>query len=245
MSEATDARGLVEILEVKSLESGKLTRLLYHDEAGIDVPIQVHKKNNPSSDKLLVTYNGALSRSKAPDGIVFQRSSWLDEFTSDVVQIADPTLVKYPRLSIGWAQANSENWAIDSYKKALDWVRNEYSLQGAKSTVHYGSSAGGFQAIATACLDGSSKAIANNPQLDWSRYNPVFVKALMRDVFAGREAEDLRESQPERVSVVELFKLLNYVPDTTLVFNAGSAGDVDQQIIPAVRDLQELSLIHI
>lgn len=200
------------------------------------VPILVDKKPE-YDDRLLVTYNGALQRSKAPDGIIFQRSSWLGEFNSSVVQIADPTLVKESRLQIGWAQYSKERWAIEDMTKVLDRVREIFNLQDSSSTLHYGSSAGGFQAIAMATLDVGSRAMVNNPQLDWSRYVETFVNSLRQQVFDGEEIEKIREEAPWRVNVADLFELAGVVPEISIFTNIASSGDLDNQLVPFLSSL--------
>lgn len=203
---------------------------------GMPVPVLVDKKPQ-YDDRLLVTYNGALQRSKAPDGIIFQRSSWLEGFNSSVVQIADPALVKETRLQIGWAQYSREQWAIENMAKVLDRVREVFNLQVASSTLHYGSSAGGFQAIAMATLDAGSQALANNPQLDWSRYVESFVNALRRQVFDGEDMEKIKDEAPWRVSVADLFEFAGYLPETSIFTNIASSGDLERQLVPFLSSL--------
>jgi len=201
------------------------------------VPVLLSQTKN-NSDTLLVTYNGAIQRSKAPDGIVFQRSSWLDEFEATVVQIADPTMLNHERLQIGWAQHSEKEWAIDAYYEVIQALRERFDLADSDKTVHYGSSAGGFQAVCCAAKDRGSTAIVNNPQLDWSLYNERFVNALLRDVFNGSEIEDVRTQQPWRVNVIDLFEHVGYVPKTEVLLNIASAGDVEQQLKPILSRLQ-------
>lgn len=207
--------------------------------AGLEIPVLV-RLNWGNQKRLLVTYNGAIQRSKAPDGIVFQRSSWLDEIEASVIQISDPTLRRHQRLQIGWGQYSKENWAIDSFKELIDQLRVEFELGDPNQTTHYGSSAGGFQAACTATLDRGSRAVINNPQLDWSRYNPTFVRALLRDVFEG---STLDEVPPDRISALSYFETQQYVPQIDMYTNIASDGDVDDQLIPSLEKLRSLSIV--
>lgn len=209
------------------------------DLSGVKVPTLVRIRED-STDVLLVTYNGAVQRSKAPDGVVFQRSSWLEDFESSVVQFADPTLVRHERLQIGWGQYDESEMASDTYLKILELLRTTFGLATSVATLHYGSSAGGFQALALGAIDRGSSVLANNPQLDWARYNPMFVKSLLRDVFGGKTVEQIKESQPWRVSLVEFFRHVNNVPDAEIMFNLASSGDLDDQLIPFLNDSSQL-----
>lgn len=201
------------------------------------VPVLLRPAKN-SVDALLVTYNGAIQRSKAPDGIVFQRSSWLDEFEATVIQIADPTMLKNRRLQIGWAQFSDEEWAISAYYEVIQALRERFDLVGSDKTLHYGSSAGGFQAVCCAAMDRGSTAVVNNPQLDWSLYNERFVNTLLREVFHGSKVDLVRSEQPWRVNVIDLFEYLGYVPKTEVLLNIASPGDVEQQLKPILSRLE-------
>ena len=201
------------------------------------VPVLLRPAKN-SVDALLVTYNGAIQRSKAPDGIVFQRSSWLDEFEATVIQIADPTMLKNRRLQIGWAQFSDEEWAISAYYEVIQALRERFDLVGSDKTLHYGSSAGGFQAVCCAAMDRGSTALVNNPQLDWSLYNERFVNTLLREVFHGSKIDLVRSEQPWRVNVIDLFEYLGYVPKTEVLLNIASPGDVEQQLKPILSRLE-------
>lgn len=201
------------------------------------VPVLLRPAKN-SVDALLVTYNGAIQRSKAPDGIVFQRSSWLDEFEATVIQIADPTMLKNKRLQIGWAQFSDEEWAISAYYEVIQALRERFDLVGSGKTLHYGSSAGGFQAVCCAAMDRGSTALVNNPQLDWSLYNERFVNTLLREVFHGSKVDLVRSEQPWRVNVIDLFEYLGYVPKTEVLLNIASPGDVEQQLKPILSRLE-------
>ncbi|MEK0057241.1 hypothetical protein [Corynebacterium sp. KPL2825] len=201
------------------------------------VPVLLRPAKN-SVDALLVTYNGAIQRSKAPDGIVFQRSSWLDEFEATVIQIADPTMLKNKRLQIGWAQFSDEEWAISAYYEVIQALRERFDLVGSDKTLHYGSSAGGFQAVCCAAMDRGSTALVNNPQLDWSLYNERFVNTLLREVFHGSKVDLVRSEQPWRVNVIDLFEYLGYVPKTEVLLNIASPGDVEQQLKPILSRLE-------
>lgn len=207
------------------------------DAGTCPVPV-LFRPSERNPDVLLVTYNGAIQRSKAPDGIVFQRSSWLNEFEASVIQLADPTMIKNQRLQIGWGQYSKEEWAIGAYLDVIQALRERFGLAEANQTLHYGSSAGGFQAVCCAAVDRGSSALVNNPQLDWSLYNGSFVNALLRDVFNDSPIETVLSLQPWRVNVIDLFEELGYVPEIEVLLNIASNGDVEQQLKPFLSKLE-------
>lgn len=230
-----------QLVPVDSGESWKEYRFIAKTNL-CDIPVLV-RLNNPGSDRLLVTYNGAIQRAKAPDGVVFQRSSWLDEFAANVVQIADPTMYRHASLQIGWGQLDEANWAIESYVEILDALRQHFGLGNPEKTLHYGSSAGGFQASATAVFDRGSRVLVNNPQFDWSRYLPAFINALLRNVFPNAQLEEIKAASPWRVSVLDLFARQDYVPEMDVMVNLASHSDLRDQLLPAVERLSEIQAV--
>lgn len=240
---------MLDSLELDTIDSGidpyneEENRLEYRflakEREGMEIPCLVRIRKELSDAPLLVTFNGAIQRSKAPDGVVFQRSSWLDEIEANVIQIADPTLRKFSNLQIGWGQFSKETWAMDSYTRLVNVLRDVFDFAAAERTLFYGSSAGGFQAIATATLSKGGRVLVNNPQLDWSQYLPPFVQALVRNVFDGIELEQLRAEHPWRVNVFELCRRENYVPDTEILVNLSSQQDFQNQLLPSVTALAE------
>lgn len=230
------------IAEPEETETGTNYRVII-DSDGVPVPVLLHLKKALRTPQLVVTYNGAVSRSKAPDGVVFQRSSWLDDFSTDVIQISDPTLAEHRRLALGWGQFRKDKWAFDAYVGVISLLRRQFSLAGPSATVHYGSSAGGFQALITSGKDRGSRAVVNNPQVDWSRYVAQFVNALSRDVFEGASIDKIRASEPWRLNALDFYKQIEYVPKVEMLFNAGSEGDFAAQIQPVISELQSMHVL--
>lgn len=230
------------IAEPEETTTGTNFRVII-DSDGVPVPVLLHLKKASRTRQLVVTYNGAVSRSKAPDGVVFQRSSWLDDFSTDVIQVSDPSLTEHHRLALGWGQFRKDKWAYDAYIGVINLLRDQFDLAGPGSTVHYGSSAGGFQALITSGKDRGSRAVANNPQVDWSRYGAQFVNALLRDVFDGANIDEVRSAEPWRLNALEFYKKIEYVPKVELLFNAGSPGDFTAQIQPVISELQSMPVL--
>lgn len=231
-----------QIAEPEETDTGTNFRVSI-DSDGVSVPVLLHLKRASRTQQLVVTYNGAVSRSKAPDGVVFQRSSWLDDFSTDVIQISDPSLTEHRRLALGWGQFRKDKWAYDAYVGVISLLRDQFGLAGASATVHYGSSAGGFQALIASGKDKGSRALANNPQVDWSRYVPQFVNSLLRDVFEGDSIDEVRSREPWRLNAFEFYKQIEFVPKVEMMFNAGSAGDFTSQIQPVISELQSMHVL--
>lgn len=200
-------------------------------------PLMIHLGNHPSQT-LLTLYNGAVDRARSRNGIVFQRSSWIEDFKTDLVAFADPTLLKNRSLTIGWSQLSEAVYGSYAYAIILRRLREVLDLAASERTVHFGSSAGGFQAISTATYDRGSSVVANNPQLDWSRYLPAAVEKLTNTVYAGRDFHQIYADYPHRVRVSELFRKHNYAPQMDLYINALSPIDLEMQVQPFLKEME-------
>ncbi|MEY8579115.1 hypothetical protein AALI21_12560 [Corynebacteriaceae bacterium 6-324] len=209
-------------------------------------PVFLHI-SDAHSERLTVLYNGAVSRERCEDGIVFQRSSWKDEIPSCIVSFADPTLVLHDGMSIGWGQVDGQLFAPEQYKKILDRLRDALQLPGRFETLHYGSSAGGFQALATAGFDRGSRVLCNNPQTDFSKYSVAWAtnRALKVNGFANRAEyleSDVYSDFAWRVEIHKLYQKLEYIPDNIrLLINAASENDLVAQAGSFVAGITEIS----
>lgn len=234
-----------------------LPNLLHRDEKGalfgsflvslegVGFPLLIAippEKNNT----LLVTYNGAVNRTKSPDGLVFQRSSWIPDFKSTVVSIADPTVAATPNLAIGWGQIGPNHFGPKEYARILAKLRNILALPSANHTLHFGSSAGGFQAICTAVFDRGSSVLANNPQLDWSLYSVQWqVKKVKNQVLQIEENYPwLLEEEPWRVNVWKLFEKHEYLPPMEVLINIASESDFNVQLPEFLSGIKNLHFLN-
>lgn len=188
--------------------------------------------------KLLVCYNGAVDRARSASGLVFQRSSWIDDFKFSRMHFADPTILDHSDMSIGWGQLSSEQWGIELYVAILDALRAASVIPSPESTLHYGSSAGGHQAIMTACLDRGSNALANNPQTDVTRYWPRHQERLFKNIFDDDAVGTASvAAAPWRFKCVELFKKERYVPNLRIATNVSSERDYSGQLLPFLESM--------
>lgn len=203
--------------------------------------------NSEHPDLLTVLYNGAVSRERCPDGVVFQRSSWRSEIPSTVVSFADPTLVLNEKMSIGWGQADGNLFAPEQYEKILVVLRDALDLPKAEKTLHYGSSAGGFQALATAAYDRKSRVLCNNPQTDFSKYSILWAtnRALKIHGFSNRAEYLSADNYGDiawRIEVPRLYEKLGYVPQNIrILINSASKNDLEEQAEAFVTGVTSIS----
>lgn len=154
------------------------------------------------SRRLVVLYNGAVDRSVKPDGIVFQRTTWVPEYPFSVLILADPTLTLHKGLSLGWGQLGPGDQIFgDLAAKLVKSFDEILHFSSAGPIIHAGSSAGGFQAMTASIRHAGSIAWVNNAQFDWTLYDsPNSVLAAAR--VAGYDSlASLRDSAPWRHNI--------------------------------------------
>lgn len=156
----------------------------------------------PSDKKsLFVLMPSAVDREKSSLP-AFHRWTWAASgfFPANVLCISDPTLALHDDLKLGWLLGNKENCATT---ELAEFIVNLAESKGIPKDriVIYGSSAGGFAALAmSACIDGSV-AVAINPQVDAIAYCVTTQVDLVSETCFGMPKEDVRREFANRVDM--------------------------------------------
>lgn len=187
---------------------------------------------------LLIAFNGAVRRTAAKNpSAVFQRSTWVHDIDSDVLFIADPTLRTDNQISIGWGQGEPGGYAIPAMAQTAFSAADSLGVEPAKR-LYYGSSAGGFQALQVATRDVGSRALVNNPQIDWTLYARQNVRAICQHTYQGQAPEVIAQAYPDRTSVAGAFAEFENIPRTRYLLNAASKNDAARQLPALLAGLQ-------
>lgn len=135
--------------------------------------------DNKDWSKVIVMFNGAVSSSQRANGFCFQRWSWVQKFKHPVVIIADPITFGDDGLSLGWYVGFRDDYYLPfALEKILPFIR-ERNLDS--KVITFGSSAGGFTALAALQLGYADMAIAINPQTDIEAYSfRAAVQSMLR-----------------------------------------------------------------
>ncbi len=162
-------------------------------------------KSEKSSSRLLVTLNGAVKREADKDPReIFQRRTWSDEFESNVLMISDATLHPSNNIQIGWAQGNGTDALISGMAKSVEFVRDSLGARN-EEIVFFGSSAGGFQAVALHSWFPGSRFLVNNAQFDWTLYHPTHSKRIAAHSYGGLDIRHVRKLYPNMCNVFSRF----------------------------------------
>jgi hypothetical protein len=198
---------------------------------GVPVPVALSRKDGATS--LVVFYNGAVDRRRAPDARVFQRSSWSADIPAHCLYICDPALYRNRDAgAIGWSQVDETNWGGNLYHPIISAVGEVLEISPS-SRLHYGSSAGGYQALVAATADKGSRALVNNPQTDWMKYTVTSaVRASLQRAFPGAANEEPSKEQLIRTQIWQWFEHNQHVPEFTYLLNISSVNDLRDMMPP-------------
>lgn len=187
-------------------------------------------KNQKFSNRLLVLLNGAVQREKGRDPReVFQRRSWIEDFESNVLILADATIHPENGLRIGWSQGNGTASLELAMANCVDYFRNGLGVMN-EDIVFFGSSAGGFQAVALHAYFKGSRFLVNNAQFDWTRYHKSAVEQAVRHSFGAESVEDVRRDYSERCNVFERYLRRRLPIDGVHMVNVSSREDYQTQL---------------
>ena len=165
------------------------------------IPFDCHLRKLPGgSDRLFVMLHGAIKRNfHIPP--IFARMDWGARVNGHILAVSDPTLLMSDDVHIGWYVGSAER---DPIPGLITISRAVARGIGAREIVFYGSSAGGFAAIAAASRSGET-AIAINPQTDIALYGKG-TKAVAKLFVGSPDVATARDNFPERwlsVNMVE------------------------------------------
>ena len=153
------------------------------------------------SDSLFVMMPSAIDRSKIslPS---FSRWTWAKDLPGSVLCLADPTLELDKALRLGWLIGDKTRCATKDIAEFIMDLAQKKGIPREKIVI-YGSSAGGFSALALAAYIEGSVAVAINAQTDALSYNVAEQVDLVRKAcFEDMSSDAVRENFPDRVDMV-------------------------------------------
>lgn len=141
------------------------------------IPLLVVKRSQAEST--LIMCNGAVDLSISGGDPVFQRSSWWKEIRHHQIFVCDPATTGDDAVSIAWGQYSAAYWIVPDVARIVRILSRILSRNDNSPRLYFGSSAGGFLALAMQTHDPYSRAIVNNTQFDWTTWYPSAVNALL------------------------------------------------------------------
>ena len=196
----------IPLADLRSFDAGSLAADVHHR---IDVvtdyftiPLLVVPRSG--ADRLVVLNNGAVDQERAAGAPVFQRSTWSHEIRHHQIYVHDPATGPPDFLSLGWGQMSPEKWAAFYIGRVVRILAAQLGVTDARNRMYFGSSAGGFMALALLADDEGALAVINNAQFDWTRWMATGVNALRHARFGGMLPAEIRAKHPLTANVLNL-----------------------------------------
>lgn len=202
---------------------------------GLSAHAQVVTRRRPSG--LVCFLPGARAPLSARRTPFLHRWSWHNDLPDyDVVALGDPSVAVDERLLGGWFM-HSEVDIIAELAGFLEQIVTALDHDVARVTT-YGSSLGGYGAIALAAHLPGVRAVAEIPQVDIARWPVRSAQALLEEVLAREPLAEFRERFPERVDLLDRLRFAGFIPPITLVTNSADPSYADQRDF--IRDTHSL-----
>lgn len=197
-----------------------------------------------SSDSLFIGASSALPRSYSRDRSkpYFERWSW--DYDISTIFFNDPTLYLNENLIGGWGVGTTNDWYLKNISKIIEYFVDAVNISHDKIMI-YGSSAGGFMALALSILIKDSTAVADIPQtILYSEPEKELYrwhwKELVKYCFDNLPEEYIVENFKHRLDILELIKKENYIPNAYLLCDCSVEKDFARYYIPFFVLLDEL-----
>ena len=154
---------------------------------------------------LFVMLSAAINRSKHTLP-AFNRWTWASKFPGHVLCVADPTLELHDGMELGWYLGTEKHDATEELCMLVRQFAEALSIPH-RMIVFWGSSGGGFAALALASRIEETTAVAINAQTDVFAYESVrTVEAVRKNCFDGITEAQIKKGFLPRVNMAEAWR---------------------------------------
>lgn len=195
------------------------------------IPLLVVRRS--AADRTTIWCNGPVDLAQSNRGPVFQRSSWWPELAHHQIFVCDPATLGAAAVPIAWGQYSPEYWSVPDTSRAVTAISAALGVTDGGLRQYFGSSAGGFIALALASRDPAARVLMNNGQFDWTDGYPTAAKTVQSERLRNISLEALRSRTPERVDALSHWALCSEPPRVRYLVNT------------ALRQDREISLPHV
>jgi hypothetical protein len=158
-------------------------------------------------ERLFVMLSAAIDRSKQSPP-VFNRWTWAQtrKFPGHVLCVADPTLELRNDMKLGWYIGTAEHDTTEELSKLIRRFAEALGIPEDKIII-WGSSGGGFSALALAGRLEKATAVAINAQTDIFVYEIAHIVETVRiSCFGNRTTQQIREQFGPRVNMAQAWR---------------------------------------
>lgn len=200
----------------------------HRDDRLADLPIYYVSNEHPEPESIVVLLPGAQS-SRRVDRLRrgYSRWTWHSEWPSSLVLVfADPVLQLSQELDGGWFIHPKHDVVA-----AIAGITAEIAGNARVSTdriVFYGSSLGGFGALGSAAHLTGARAVAEVPQIDFTRWGKRAIAAVESHILK-QSLTEFQMRHPERMRIPARFEFAGLIPPLKIISNTKDRTVADQQ----------------
>lgn len=154
------------------------------------------------ADRLYVLFSGAADRTMFTPP-VFQRWSWANHFPGHCLYISDPTLLEGEDISLGWYIGCPESEYFSWISTLVHTLADRMGV-ARQDIVFYGSSGGGFAALAALVRTPEAATVAINPQIRLTAFLGNSLRKILDTCYGGISKAEFAERYPEKNSIRHL-----------------------------------------
>ena len=190
-----------ELVTVKNISKmASNTRAYLYKGKHWDFPVLFYP--NSESKRLFVILSAAVNREKQKLP-VFNRMTWAQKgiFPGSVLCISDPTIELSDSMRLGWYIGDEKKDLLDDLSQFILAYAKTYGIAN-RDIVFWGSSAGGFAALALSAKVKGSSAVTINAQVDALSYEiRSAVEEVRRVCFDNKSENAIRSKYSRRVNM--------------------------------------------
>lgn len=202
---------------------------------GHDLEIHSHLVEN--SKKLLVFLEGSMGRNDC----ISQNAIMPSHFSENVIFLSDPLLHKHKELKAGW-YAGAKNFEyIRKYCNFLRLLCSERGI-GEDDILFYGSSMGGFAAVAFGTVLTKSKVVVNNIQTNLLHSYSSYVGDYLAIAYPGLNTMDIERDYSHRVDLISMIQRSGNSADITYYQNLSDEFHYKKHFLPFVTRFMSLNM---
>jgi hypothetical protein len=138
----------------------------------------------------------------------FSRWSWAEQhkFPGHVLCVADPTLDLHEELGLGWYLGTTDQDAGDELATLIRCFAEGLGIPNGK-IIFWGSSGGGFGALALAARIENTTAVAINAQTDLFAYEiPEAIESIRKHCFGGKSIAHIQAQYGARINMAQAWQ---------------------------------------
>lgn len=165
----------------------------------------------------------------------YNRLTWAELVNASCLFVADPGLTSEVRGT--WFQGNSKVYSVEAVSRHVTTILQRFGIDQRDCTL-YGSSQGGFAAMASGAFMPSARIVAEAPQTDVARFGGVDdVNSAARACYGVSTMAEVPKQFNVRLRLADLYKARGYTPRSTVLIKRSDLHHVDAHLHPLLEEI--------